>query len=180
VNDFENNLREMHHNPGHVSVIVEAAKKKRMRFDITSFKYGEIAYAKDNIVILRRGTGQFMDGLFERQPSCVSGQQSALLLLRCHISLIAPRGNQAFNLLCREFSDGHNRAKETERLTSATGTWKWALQTRLVQELTSEQSRNKTQVPVRSMELLGDVRGIRQCSFIVQRRKTTSPRYNPA
>jgi hypothetical protein len=42
-----------------------------------------------------------------------------------------------------------------ERPTSATGTWKRTAQTGTCHELTSEQRRDKTRVPVRSMELLG-------------------------
>ena len=109
VNHSENYLREVYHYPGHVAVITDAAKKKGMRFDVSSFKDGEIAHTQDNIMVLRGGAAEFLDRLFECGPCRVSRKQSALLFLRRHVTLLASACYQRFNLLCGKFSYAHKR-----------------------------------------------------------------------
>jgi hypothetical protein len=102
-------LREVYHYPGHASIIAQAAKKKGMRFDVSSFKDCEVTYTKDNIMILRGGAAEFLDRLFECGPSRISRKQSALLFLRRHTGILASRCYHAFDLLRRNCSYAHNR-----------------------------------------------------------------------
>ena len=115
-------LRKVYHYPGHVAVIAQASKKKGMRFDVSSFKDGEITYTKDNIMVLRGGAAEFLDRLFECGPSRITRKQSALLFVSRHIALITGACYQRFNLLRRRFSHAHMRnilANESSSPTAA-------------------------------------------------------------
>ena len=109
VNHSESYLREVYHYPGHAAIIAQAAKKKGMRFDVSSFEDGEITYTKDNIMVLRGAAAKFLDCLFECGPSRISRKQSALLFLRRHAYVLASRCYHAFDLLRRNCSYAHNR-----------------------------------------------------------------------
>jgi len=52
---------------GIIPLVIEAAEKKGMRFDILDFPDGEIECLNNDVVIFRGSAGKFIDCLFERE-----------------------------------------------------------------------------------------------------------------
>jgi hypothetical protein len=50
---------------GIIPLVIDPAKKKGMRFDISDFPDGEIECLNNDVVIFRGTTGKFINGLFE-------------------------------------------------------------------------------------------------------------------
>ena len=72
VNDRKDKLREMQPYPGVLSDIIDALKKKGMRFDEVSLDNGDIRYLDNNIVVFRGDAAKLLHCAFHRLPSGVS------------------------------------------------------------------------------------------------------------
>lgn len=90
MNHAEDDLREMYDYPRPAAVIAEAAKEKCMRFDVTSLEHGEIAHAKNNIMVLWGDATQLLDCLLECGPCGITRKQPTLSLVNRHLSALSP------------------------------------------------------------------------------------------
>jgi len=65
-------LREMSNYSGMMSFLIETAKKKGMRFDISDFDDGDIECLNEHVIIFRRSGYEFINRLFEGGESSIT------------------------------------------------------------------------------------------------------------
>ena len=68
VNNPESKLGEMKSYPGVISVVIDALKKKGMRFEEVSLKNGDITYNNKNIVVFRGDAAKVLHRAFHGVP----------------------------------------------------------------------------------------------------------------
>ncbi len=71
----------MYDYPGPLAVLVDALKKKSVRFDELSFKHGEFTCLENNVMVLRGDAYEFVHRTFERRPCSIARTQPALAFI---------------------------------------------------------------------------------------------------
>ena len=72
VDDAGNNLGVVRNYPGAMVVLVDAMKKKGVRFDELDFEYGDITYENNNVVVLRGAAYEIIYRAFKCEPCCIT------------------------------------------------------------------------------------------------------------
>jgi hypothetical protein len=108
VNNMHYNLCEVADYPGAMPVLIDALKKKGVRFDELSFSDGEITYLNQNVVVLRGAAYEVVHRAFHREEHGVTGKkmrQGDLRLINLPIAAtnlmihIMNAGRQALRML---------------------------------------------------------------------------------
>jgi hypothetical protein len=76
VNNTESKLGKMKPYPGVIAVVIDALKKKGMRFEEVSLKNGDITYDNKNIVVFRGDTAKVLNRAFHGSPRSVPTHQT--------------------------------------------------------------------------------------------------------
>lgn len=84
VNDSDSELGEMECHPGAMAILIDALKKKGVRFDEVSVVHGDISHHDHYVVTIRGGAAKVLHRAFEsvprRLPAHLTPQDTSLLV----------------------------------------------------------------------------------------------------
>ena len=118
VDDAGNNLGVVRNYPGAMSVLIDAMKKKGVRFDELSFEHGDITYQNQNVVVLRGAAYEVVHRAFKGEPRRIPRKERWQGYLR-GVRLCLARHLGCFKL-SGEFKVVHKRASRPNESSSAT------------------------------------------------------------
>jgi len=94
MNNSENKLGKMKPYPGVIAIVIDALKKKGMRFQKVSLKNGDISHNDKNVVVFRGDAAKVLHRAFHGEPCSVPAHQSTH-----HLGLVINRmGSPAWSI----------------------------------------------------------------------------------
>jgi len=111
VNNMHYNLSEVANYRGSMPVLIDALKKKGVRFDELSFGDGEITYLNQNVVVLRGAAYEVIHRAFHGEECGITGKKVRQRNLRlCGCSELTTRFLNCFRIYRKIVEMIHKRS----------------------------------------------------------------------